>query len=79
MRLRRCANSRLRAAGHTFQFGIEVQPSGGTFTQYASMSNRSGPQTRIYGASGTDFRGADPLPEQRLPILVKLRPGKSRH
>src|SRR5262245_25961238 len=34
--------SQLRAAGYAFQFGIEVEPSGNSFTQYASLSNRIG-------------------------------------
>ncbi|MEQ1893115.1 MAG: Ig-like domain-containing protein, partial [Planctomycetota bacterium] len=50
--------SRLRAAGHAFQFGIAAQPSGGTFTQYAQFSNRiAGAQTRIYGANAIDLDG----------------------
>ncbi|TAH35251.1 MAG: hypothetical protein EYC70_13525 [Planctomycetota bacterium] len=47
--------TRLRAAGYAFQFGTEVQPSGGSFTQYAVLSNNHGEQTRIYGAAGTDL------------------------
>src|SRR5262245_4157628 len=47
--------SELRAAGYAFQFEIEVQPSGGSFTQYASLSNRSGSPTRIDGANATDL------------------------
>jgi len=47
--------SRLRAAGHAFQFLTGVQPSSGTFVQYDVMSNRDCCQTRIYGASATDL------------------------
>jgi len=54
--IRALDRSPLRAAGYAFQFGTAVQPSGGTFTQYASLSNRGAtPQTRIYGASATDL------------------------
>lgn len=48
--------SKLRAAGYAFQFEIDVQPSGNSFTQYASLSNRSGSSpTRINGANATDL------------------------
>jgi hypothetical protein len=47
--------SSLRSAGHAFQFGTSVTPSGGTFTEYDELSNTSGPQTRIYGAAATDL------------------------
>jgi VCBS repeat protein/Big-like domain-containing protein len=47
--------SHLRAAGHSLQFGTAVQPSVGSFAQYDVLSNTTGPQTRIYGASATDL------------------------
>src|SRR6185503_4668145 len=47
--------SRLRAAGHAFQFGTAVVASSATFAQYDVLSNTTGPQTRIYGASATDL------------------------
>ncbi|MSR60821.1 MAG: hypothetical protein EXS08_00045 [Planctomycetes bacterium] len=48
--------SHLRTAGFAFSFGTSTRASGGTFTQYASLSNRTGGnQTRIYGANATDL------------------------
>jgi hypothetical protein len=49
----------IRTAGYSFGFMIQAVPSGASFTQITSMSNRtggpSGPQTRIYGANASDF------------------------
>src|SRR5262245_46511143 len=49
----------LRSAGYAFEFLIQTAPASMVFDQIDVMSNRSGgpggPQTRIYGALGTDL------------------------
>jgi len=47
--------STMRLEGYAFQFTTRTSASGATFTEIASMSNRSGGQTRIYGASASDL------------------------
>lgn len=47
----------LRAGGYAFQFLIETQPGTRNFEVSQSMSNRSGSQTRIYGAAAVDLNG----------------------
>jgi hypothetical protein len=51
----------LRAAGYAFTFTVGTRPTARRFVQIQEFSNRtggsSGPQTRIYGALGTDFDG----------------------
>ncbi len=49
--------SSLRAEGWAWQFSTAVTPSAGTFDQIDSFSNRTGPNTRIYGAAATDLNG----------------------
>ncbi|MEZ4652926.1 MAG: FG-GAP-like repeat-containing protein [Candidatus Eisenbacteria bacterium] len=48
-------SSPLRAAGYAFAFVPQSNPSSRTFTQIDVMSNRSGSQTRIYGACASDL------------------------
>src|SRR5262245_11150896 len=45
----------LRSAGYAYQFQIGAVPSTGNFQQIDVMSNRSGSQTRIYGAVQADL------------------------
>lgn len=45
----------LRDEGYAFQFTTGVTPSAGVFTQIDQFTNKTGPQTRIYGASGGDL------------------------
>lgn len=49
----------LRAAGYSWQFWTRTRPAAMTWGAMPVFSNRTGgsggPQTRIYGASGTDF------------------------
>ncbi len=47
--------SSLRSAGYAFQFETQVVASSGTFTQIDTFSNKTGSQTRIYGAAATDL------------------------
>jgi FG-GAP-like repeat len=49
--------STLRAAGYATQFSTAVAPGAGSFTEIDTFSNRTGPQTRIYGAAATDLNG----------------------
>jgi hypothetical protein len=53
--IRGATGAPLRSAGYAFQFGTSTDPSAGTFTQYASMSNTTSEFTRIYGASASDL------------------------
>jgi hypothetical protein len=45
----------LRSAGYAFQFRIAVPTSTGVFRQIDQFSNKTGSQTRIYGAAAADF------------------------
>jgi len=47
--------AQLRTAGYAFRFEVEVQPSGSSFTHYATLSNRSGGPTHIDGVNATDL------------------------
>ena len=47
----------LRSAGYAFQFLIQTRPATRSFDKVQSMSNRSGSQTRIYGAAAVDLNG----------------------
>jgi hypothetical protein len=49
--------SALRAAGYAYQFVTAVAGSAATFEEIDSFSNRTGSQTRIYGASAADLNG----------------------
>ncbi len=55
--IRSVGGTHLRNQGYAFQFVTSVVPSGGTFTQYALLSNTNSEFTRIYGASATDLNG----------------------
>jgi len=45
----------LRAAGYAFQFLIQTQPAARVFDSIQTQSNKTGAQTRIYGASAADL------------------------
>lgn len=49
----------LRSAGYSYQFWTRARPAAMSWSAMPAFSNRTGgaggPQTRIYGASGTDF------------------------
>ncbi len=51
----------LRSAGYAFTFTVATKPASRDFAEIQKFSNRTGgsngPQTRIYGALGTDFDG----------------------
>ncbi len=47
----------LRSVGFAWQFVIATSPSAATFVQTQQFSNRTGSQTRIYGAAATDLNG----------------------
>jgi len=47
--------STLRTAGYAFQFRTAVVPSSGQFRQIDQFTNKTGSQTRIYGAAAADF------------------------
>lgn len=49
--------SSLRAAGYASQFMTAVVPSAATFSEIDRFSNRTGSQTRIYGAAAADLNG----------------------
>ena len=49
--------STLRAAGYAFQFITGVVASSASFSQTQQFSNKTGAQTRIYGASAADLNG----------------------
>ncbi|HJQ83529.1 MAG TPA: FG-GAP-like repeat-containing protein [Candidatus Binatia bacterium] len=55
--LRGADTAALRSAGWATQFTIAVAPSSGVFQEIDRFSNRSGSQTRIYGAAATDLNG----------------------
>jgi hypothetical protein len=45
----------LRSAGYAFQFRTDVSVSDGVFQKIDEFTNKTGPQTRIYGASAADL------------------------
>lgn len=45
----------LRTAGYAFQFMTATAASAATFDEIDTFSNKTGPQTRIYGASAADL------------------------
>ena len=53
--IRGATGAHLRSAGYAFQFWTDVVASSGTFSQYDVLSNTTGENTRIYGASATDL------------------------
>ncbi len=55
--VRAADNSPLRAAGYAFQFLIRTASALRSFDQVQSMSNRTGSETRIYGAAAADLNG----------------------
>lgn len=52
-------NTPIRPSGYSWQFWTRTRPAAMTYTEVDTFSNRTGgpggPQTRIYGASGTDY------------------------
>lgn len=52
-------NTPIRSAGYSWQFWTRTRPAAMVYTEIDTFSNRTGgpggPQTRIYGASGTDY------------------------
>ena len=55
--VRAADNIPLRAAGYAFQFLIRTASALRSFDQVQSMSNRTGSETRIYGAAAADLNG----------------------
>jgi len=47
----------LRAAGWAFQFLIQTQPAARVFDSIQTQTNKTGAQTRIYGAAAADLDG----------------------
>lgn len=45
----------LRSAGYAFQFLIQTQPAARVFDPIQTQSNKTGAQTRIYGAAAADL------------------------
>ncbi len=53
--LKAADTTNLRTEGYAFQFRADTTPSTGTFQQIDEFTNKTGPQTRIYGAAAADF------------------------
>lgn len=53
--LKAADTTNLRTQGYAFQFRIDVPVSDGVFQKIDEFTNRTGPQTRLYGASAADL------------------------